>query len=97
MKPRPFPCHDCSSLVRLLKEEQISAVKEVYKGSSACPLAMEEPVLPNTAISNEHKLGGNRAVLVISSLVAHMEDQVYGLKKRSVRASILRSVASVAN
>ena len=42
-------------------------------------------------------MGRNRAILIISPLVAVMEDQVYGLKKRSVRASILSSVASVAN
>ena len=44
----------------------------------------------------EHKQGGNRAILVVSPLVALMEDQVYGLKKRGVRASILSSVTSVA-
>ena len=35
----------------------------------------------------EHKLGGNRAILVVSPLVALMGDQVYGLKKSGVRAS----------
>ena len=36
----------------------------------------------------EHKLGGSKAILVVSPLVALMEDQVYILKKHSVRASI---------
>ena len=50
--------------------------------SSACPM--------------EHKLGGSKAILVVSPLVALMEDQVYILKKHGVRASILGSSTSVA-
>ena len=42
----------------------------------------------------EHKLGGSKAILVVSPLV--MEDQVYILKKHGVRASILGSSTSVA-
>ena len=44
----------------------------------------------------EHKLGGSKAILVVSPLVALMEDQVYILKKHGVRASILGSSTSVA-
>ena len=44
----------------------------------------------------EHKLGGNKAILVMSPLVVLMEDQVYRLKKHGVRASILSSSTSVA-
>ena len=44
----------------------------------------------------EHKLGRNKAILVVSPLVALMEDQVYRLKKHGVRASILRSSTLVA-
>ena len=36
----------------------------------------------------EHKLGGSKAILVVSPLVALMEDQVYILMKHGVRASI---------
>ena len=36
----------------------------------------------------EHKLGGSKAILVVSPLVALMEDQVYILKKHGVRVSI---------
>ena len=43
----------------------------------------------------EHKLGGSKAILVVSPLVALMEDQVYILKKHGVRASILGSSTSV--
>ena len=43
----------------------------------------------------EHKLGGDRAVIIVSPLVALMEDQVTGLKKHVVRASILSSSTSV--
>ena len=42
----------------------------------------------------EHKLGGSKAILVVSPLV--MEDQVYILKKHGVRASFLGSSTSVA-
>ena len=42
----------------------------------------------------EHKLGGSKAILVVSPLV--MEDQVYILKKHGVRALILGSSTSVA-
>ena len=42
----------------------------------------------------EHKLGGSKAILVVSPLVALMEDQVYILKKHGVRASILGSSIS---
>ena len=44
----------------------------------------------------EHKLGGSKPILVVSPLVALMEDQVYILKKHGVRASILGSSTSVA-
>ena len=44
----------------------------------------------------EHKLGGSKAILVVSPLVALMEDQVYILKKHGVRASILGCSTSVA-
>ena len=44
----------------------------------------------------EHKLSGSKAILVVSPLVAPMEDQVYILKKHGVRASILGSSTSVA-
>ena len=44
----------------------------------------------------EHKLGGSKAILVVSPQVALMEDQVYILKKHGVRASILGSSTSVA-
>ena len=44
----------------------------------------------------EHKLGGSKAILVVSPLVTLMEDQVYILKKHGVRASILGSFTSVA-
>ena len=44
----------------------------------------------------EHKLGGSKAILVVSPLVALMEDQVYILKKHGVRASILGSSTTVA-
>ena len=44
----------------------------------------------------EHKLGGSKAILVVSPPVALMEDQVYILKKHGVRASILGSSTSVA-
>ena len=44
----------------------------------------------------EHKLGGSKAILVVSPLVALKEDQVYILKKHGVRASILGSSTSVA-
>ena len=34
----------------------------------------------------EHKLGGSKAILVVSPLVALMEDQVYILKKHGVES-----------
>ena len=58
---------------------------------------MEELCYQTLPFLMEHKLGGNRAVLVVSPLVALMEDQVYGLKKCGVKASIISSVTSVAN
>ena len=42
----------------------------------------------------EHKLGGYRAALVVSPLV--VKNQVCGLKKRGLRASILCSTTLVA-
>ena len=84
-----------------LKEEQLSAVKTVYEGQdvfvclpTGYSKSLYYQMLP---FLMEHKLGGNRAVLVVSPLVALMEDQLYGLKKRSVRSSILSYVALVAN
>ena len=66
--------------------------------SSACPLAMAraEPVLPNPAISNGAQAILVVSPLVISPLVALMEDQLYILKKHGVRALILGSSTSVA-
>ena len=68
--------------------------------SSACPLlamarACATYMLP---FLMEHRLGGNKAILVVSPspLVALMDDQLYGLKKSGVRASILSSATSVA-
>ena len=44
----------------------------------------------------EHKVGANKSILVVSPLVALMEDQLYRLKRRGVRASSLSSATSVA-
>ena len=47
--------------------------------SSACLTAYGKSLCYQTlSFLMEHKLGGNRAVPVVSSLVALMEDQVYG-------------------
>ena len=45
--------------------------------SSACPLAMVRACYQTLPFLMEHRLGGNRDVLVVSPLVALMEDQVY--------------------
>ena len=51
-----------------LKEEQLSAIKAIYEGLmslSVCP--WEEQTLPFVM---EHVLGGDRAVIIVSALVA---------------------------
>ena len=45
--------------------------------SSACPPAMAGLCYQTLPFLMEHKLGGNRAILVVSPLLALMEDQVY--------------------
>ena len=53
-----------------LKEEQLSAIKQFMKGimsSSVYPLDMERA---NSAVFMEHELGGGRAVIIVSALVA---------------------------
>ena len=67
-----------------LKEEQLSAVA-VYDGQDV--LVCLPTGLPNATISKD--------ILVVSPQVAFMEDQVYGVKKRDVRASILSSASSM--
>ena len=65
--------------------------------SSAWRWLWQEPGYQTLPFLMEHKLGGNKAILVMSPLVALMEDQVYRLKKHGVRASIVSSSTSVAD
>ena len=82
------------------KGEQLAAVKGVYDEQDVffcLPTGYGKSLCYQTLpFLMEHKLGGNKAILVMSPLVAPMEDQVYRLKKHSVRASILSSSTSVA-
>ena len=64
--------------------------------SSAWRWLWQEPGYQTLPFLMEHKLGGNKAILGMSPLVALMEDQVYRLKKHGVRALIVTSSTSVA-
>ena len=81
------------------KEEQLAAVKGVYDEQDVfvcLPTGYGKSLCYQTLpFQMEHKLGGNKGILVMSPLVALMEDQVYRLKKYGVRASILSSSTSV--
>ena len=99
VKPSPFPCLDWGSLVCVIKEEQLAAAKGVYEGQDVfvcLPTGYRKSLCYQTLpFLMEHKLGGSKAILVVSPLVDLMEDQVYRLKKRGVIASILSSPTSV--
>ena len=76
-----------------LKEEQLAAVKGVYEGPQDVFVCLLTGYGKSRACVTKscHKLGGSKAILVVSPLVALIEDHVYILKKHGVRASILGS------
>ena len=82
-----------------LKEKQLSAMKAIYEGRDVfvcLPTGYGKSLCYQTLpFLMEHKLDGDRAIIIVSPLVALMEDQVVGLKKHGVRASILSSSTSV--
>ena len=86
----------------ILKEEQSSAIRAIYEGQDVfvcLPTGYGKSLCFHTLpFVMDHKLSraGQRAtaVLVISPLIALMEDQVSGLKKRGVKASIITSTNS---
>lgn len=85
-----------------LKEEQRAAIKAVYQGrdvfvclptgygKSLCYQTL--PFVIDYGRSGEAR---NSAVLVVSPLIALMEDQVGGLRRRGVKASVITSSAGV--
>ena len=91
----------------VLKEEQRCAVKAIYEGrdvfvclptgygKSLCYQTL--PFVMNYKRSQTVQEARERdsAIIVVSPLVALMEDQVSGLRKHGVKASIITSSASV--
>ena len=86
-----------------LKEGQRAAIKAVYEGKdvfvclptgygkSLCYQTL--PFVLNKQVQSART--SNSAVIVVSPLIALMEDQVCGLKRRGVKASIITSSDSV--
>ena len=91
----------------VLKEEQRCAVKDIYEGrdvfvclptgygKSLCyqtlPFVMDYKRSQTVQEARER----GSAIIVVSPLVTLMEDQVSGLRKHGVKASIITSSASV--
>ena len=85
-----------------LKEEQRAAIKAVYEGTDVfvCLPTGYGKSLP-FVMDYKHRVEGIQqarasAVLVVSPLITLMEDQVRGLRKQGVQASIITSSSSVA-
>ena len=89
-----------------MKEEQSSAIRAIYEGrdvfvclptgfgKSLCYHAL--PFVMEYKLSHAgQEAAKNCAVIVVSPLIALMEDQVSGLRKRKVKASIITSSADV--
>ena len=86
-----------------LKEEQSSAIRSVYEGrdvfvclptgfgKSLCYQALPFVMDHQNFVTGKDVAGKSSAVLVISPLIALMEDQVRGLRKKYVKASIITS------
>ena len=86
-----------------LKEEQQAAIKAVYEGRDVfvcLPTGYGKSLcyqtLPFVIGYKQHQsTTSNSAVIVVSPLVALMEDQVSGLRRRGVKSSIITSSAAV--
>ena len=90
-----------------LKEEQRAAIKAVYEGTDVfvcLPTGYGKSLCYQTlpfVMDYKHRVEGIQqarasAVLVVSPLITLMEDQVRGLRKQGVQASIITSSSSVA-
>lgn len=88
-----------------LKEEQLSSIKAAYDGRDVfvcLPTGYGKSLCYQTlpfVMDHKHRheaSQGSSAAIIVSPLVALMEDQVSGLRRRGVKACIISSSAAVA-